>query len=330
MCSFSDTVRSLAFSVLVSSASSIRPFSPVALDLFQAFLGILYSDTDAKFRNETLTNTKHMIERIRGAMAFLVRELDQVSFKLRQGDMTQQALHDEIKLLLAKHENFVGWYLQFLLGELTPTASYQRHITSLKAVNIILQSGIMDSSEAQAAQVPANSTVWPFKIDFFTSRSMRLLLDLLMDPFEDVRIGAAEILALAPRNRFASRTHESLSEGVEMLKLRTLNLSHQAAGQIPSQDSSWPGLDLLLDSITHAKDASRRTGRADYADGVARSYRILYGLQTSLEDKVALLEELVHDLEIKVEIARADLAKAVVEAPVHANFATLKYVRGLS
>jgi hypothetical protein len=258
-------------------------------------------------------------------MAFLVRELDQVSFKLDQGDKAQQSLYDETKLLLLKHANFVEWYLQFLLGELVPTASYQRHIASLKAINIVIQSGIVEESPGNpAAQVPANSTVWPFKVDFFTSRSMRLLLDLLMDPFEDVRIAAAEILALAPQDRFAHRTHGALSKDIEPLNRSINNPGTQATSQARNQDSSSQQLDLLLNYISRAKDASRRTGRADYADGVARSYRILYGLQTPLEDKVALLEELVHDLEIKVEIANNDLAQAVVEAPVHANFATLR------
>jgi hypothetical protein len=304
MGSFSDTVRSLAFSVLVSSASSIRPFSPVALDLFQSHLGVLYSDTDAKFRNETLTNSKHMIKRIRGATAFLVRELDQVSFKLRQElsseqehKAAQQALHEDIQKLLLKHKDFVEWYLHFLLGELIPTASYQRHITSLKAIILMLQSRILE--ESSGAPIPVNSTIWPFTVEFFTPRSMRLLLDLLMDPFEDVRIGALDVLAFASRDCFASRI---------------LN---------PNSDSTDRPPDLLIDFIGRGKEASR-TGRADYADGVARSYRILYGLQISREDKVELLEELVHDLETKVEIAAKDLAKAVFEAPVHASFATLK------
>src|SRR5450755_166028 len=47
----SETVRSLAFSVLVSSSSSIRPLSPVALEHLKAHMSILFSETDAKIRN---------------------------------------------------------------------------------------------------------------------------------------------------------------------------------------------------------------------------------------------------------------------------------------
>ena len=119
-----------------------------------------------------------------------------------------------------------------------------------------------------------------------------------MDPFEDVRIGASDVLVFASRSCFSSRN--------------------------PTSNSTDRPLGLLIDFIERAKEASKRTGRADYADGVARSYRLLYGLQISRADKVELLEELVHDLETKVKIATKDLAQAVFEAPVHASFAALK------
>ncbi|TVY81647.1 tRNA (cytidine(32)-2'-O)-methyltransferase non-catalytic subunit TRM732 [Lachnellula suecica] len=340
MCSASDTIRSLAFSVLVSSASSIRPFSPVALALLRAHLGTLYSDTDAKFRNETLTNTKNMIERIRGATQNLARELDQASFKLHQElpvdtpqTTSQQILHDDIGKLLVEHETFVEWYLQFLLGELISTASYQRHITSLKAIGLMLQSRILEADSEPPVGQAINT--WPFTLSFFTPRSMRLLMDLLMDPFEDVRVGAADILAWASRDHFTETIFEGPSDTPESLLVSVNGMSgnfgiQPASGSthnLGSNPSTRP-LSILLKFIERAKDSSKRTGRADYADGVARSYRILYGLQKS-EDKIQLLEQMVHDLECKVEIATNNLARAVIEAPVHANFSTLNLILDL-
>jgi len=328
MGSFSETVRSLAFSVLVSSASSIRPFSPATLDLFQSHLGAMYSDTDAKFRNETLTNSKHMIERIRGATAFLVRELDQISFKLSQGSepehkVSQQALHEDIQSLLLKHKRFVEWYLDFLFGELIPTASYQRHITSLKAIILLLHSRILEDSPG-LPPIPVNSTIWPFTVEFFIPRSMRLLLDLLMDPFEEVRIGASDVLAYALRDCFVGQISSGVSNDHESRDLRMKECPETEPILNLKVNSIDRPLGLLIDFIVRGKEASRRTGRADYADGVARSYRLLYSLQISGEDKIKLLEELIYDLEMKVEIASNDLGQAVLEAPIHASFAALK------
>lgn len=341
----SDTVRTLAFSVLVSSPSSIRPYSTVALNLLQTHMGILYADTDAKFRNDILSNTRHMIERFRGATAYLTRELENVKILLgldeSVGAVSQdrnQALLDEISGLLKMHERFIQWYLEFLSGELIPTASYQRHITALKAIALLLRSGILEPDpRLPPPKVSDNSTMWPYTIKFFTSGTMRLVLDLLMDPFEDVRINASVILKLASHDDF---TLGKATEDAKIMKETLLrpNLAVALAGigtasglqqlrNISSEPNTFRESTpprLLLDFIDRGEDLSKRTGRADYADGVARSYEILYGLSPSMEARLTLVEDLVEQLEIKVEISGENLAQAVLEAPIHGNFAALK------
>ncbi|KAM3083132.1 hypothetical protein ACMFMG_003796 [Clarireedia jacksonii] len=293
----SDIVRSLAFSVLVSSLSTIRPFSPTALNYLRENMGHLYADTDAKFRNDVLSNTKHLIERMRGATAYLKREIDRPA-------LIQGAEHSVdvavIKDLLKVHEDFLLWFIQFLFEELVSTASYQRHITSLRALILLLHSGIQKevSSAIRPAQVADHTTAWPYDADIITPLSTRLLLDLLMDPFEDVRSGASVLLKMAH-----NRSFQSANDG-----------------------SGTPDLNVLIEFIDRAKDLSKRTGRADYADGVARSYEILYRLQGSTEARMVLLRGLVDNLESKVEIAKKDLANAVLVAPIHGDFAALNYI----
>ncbi|EDN98844.1 hypothetical protein SS1G_13703 [Sclerotinia sclerotiorum 1980 UF-70] len=287
----SDTVRSLAFSVLVSSASSIRPFSPAALAFLQDNMAHLYADTDAKFRNDVLSNTKHMIERIKGATAYLVREIDRMIIQDRQSDRS------DAQNLLQNHENFLVWFLEFLQGELVPTASYQRHITSLRAISLLLRSGIEEySSEEQKSTSTPDATVWAHKLAVFNLESMRLILDLLMDPFEDVRGGATAILKLASPHNFRS-----------------------------SESQSPTDFDVLMDFISRAEDFAKRTGRADYADGVARSYQILYGLSDE-KGRLVLVEGLVVGLERKVAVAQKDLGQAVLIAPIHSDFSTISYI----
>ncbi|KAB8289792.1 hypothetical protein EYC80_010425 [Monilinia laxa] len=287
----SDTVRSLAFSVLVSSASSTRPFSPAALDFLQKNMAHLYADTDAKFRNDVLSNTKHMIERIKGATAYLVREIDRMIIQGRQTDCS------DAQQLLGKHESFLTWFLEFLLGELVPTASYQRHITSLRAISLLLRSELQEnSSEVQKVTTP-DSTTWAHTLKIFNHESMRLILDLLMDPFEDVRSGATAILKLASPQNFQSTKCQG-----------------------PTNFS------ILMEFINRAEDFSKRTGRADYADGVARSYQILYGLLDPNKGRLNLVESLIDGLEKKVKIAQKDLGQAVLIAPIHSDFSTISYI----
>jgi hypothetical protein len=343
----SDTVRSLAFSVLVSSNSTIRPFSLTALNILQSGMSILYCDSDAKFRNEVLSNTKHMIERLRGALALLMREIESLSFQLRpehalspqDRQMAQQASNQTTELLRG-HASFIEWYIEFLLGELIPTASYQRHITALKAISLLLRSGILKPIlGSPPAKISDNSTVWPCVIDFFNPMSMRLLLDLLMDPFEDVRSNATSILKLASPNDFsegelvtepqvdidsshsADCIHNSAAASGQTLFVTTPSgcceekISHVRKGK---------PLGLLRDFVERAKVLSKRTGRADYADGVARSTSLLFGLLSSINEQTKFLTQLVEDLETELSIAEDDLAKAVLQAPVHGTLAALK------
>lgn len=335
----SDTVRSLAFSVLVSSSSSVRPFNAKDLILLQLNVGVLYADTDAKFRNDVLSSTKHLLERLRGSTAFLVRELQSLLFvssqDLNSGPSSQSKNQNQIEettKLLRCHEAFIQWYLEFLLGELVPTAAYQRHITALKAIILLLKSGILrQNPHSKPSQKSGNESVWPFSIGFFTSGTMRLLLDLLMDPFEDVRINASLVLKLGTTESFGIG---QLTEYVETIECSTKfsGLDYQqskpsfSSSRASSLSAKLTTLDLLKDFISRADLISKRTGRADYADGLARCYALLYSLLPTTLDRLELVSELISALEKKIGIAKIDLSQAVSNAPVHGIFAALNFV----
>ncbi|KAG4441401.1 hypothetical protein IFR05_003088 [Cadophora sp. M221] len=324
----SETVRSLAFSVLVSSSSTIRPFSTTALGVLRANMYILYCDTDAKFRNEILSSTKHMVERLRGATSLLAKEIESFSFQLSGTQELPTPQHEDgqqrlavIQAMSQNHNDFIAWYVEFLLMELVPTASYQRHITSLKAISLFLKSGILKQwNDSQPVKASGNNTVWPYTIEFFTKGSMRLLMDLVLDPFEDVRSGATSILKLASQRSF------DLEEAIfAEIERNSILLDLNTSGNITSERVNTP-LGLLVDFIARAEDLSKQTGRADHADGVARSYELLYGYQSSPERRLAVITQLVEDLERKVEVAEHSLGHAVSEAPIHGNFAALTFV----
>jgi hypothetical protein len=293
-------------------------------------MSFLFCDSDAKFRNEVLSNTKHMIDRLRGATAFLAREIENLSFQLRpehvlpprERQMAQHALEQTTELLMG-HASFVEWYIDFLLGELVPTSSYQRHITALKSIFLLLRSGILKSNPGSPPErVADNSTVWPCVIDFFNPLSMRLLLDLLMDPFEDVRNSASSILKLASPDNFTGVNETWTDPESSQLAKCVKNLAEDV--QKFSNVKTAKPLGLLRDFVERAEVWSKKTGRADYADGVARSISLLFSLLPSINERVNFLTRLVEDLEAKLCTAEQDLGKAVLDAPVHGNFAALK------
>ncbi|KAG9246942.1 HEAT repeat protein-like protein [Calycina marina] len=324
----SSTVRSLAFSVLVSSSSSTKPFTNVALAIIRRKLAVLHADTDAKFRNEILSQTKHMIERIRGATTFLTREI-QKAILYPKGSATESTiLEASLKRELNTHNTFVKWYLEFLLGELVPTASYQRHATALKAINLVLRSDLSKSIKTPA-YTAKHATVWPYSIPFFTTGSLRLLLDLIVDPFEDVRVNATIVLKHATIEDFDSgKCSTYLGDLLETTNLATDELIQTEESQLSKIEmiNGSHNLGLLKDFISRASEVSKRTGRADYADGVARCYMLLYSLLNSPAERLELVRELVTDLSTRVAVAEKSLAHAVAESPIHGVLAALNLI----
>lgn len=319
-----DTVRLLAFTVLVASPSPLRPFTPKALDIMKSQMGILYADTDAKFRTDTLSNTRKLIERLRGTTSYLNRELANLAHKFHSQPSTvsaeEQIVCIQMREVLKLHEEFIEWFFEFLTYELTPTASYQRHITSLKAIRLLLQSGIIEqSSRSPLSTSSDNAASWPYRVHLFATRAMRFLLDLLMDPFEDVRSIAAALLKCAPVECFIDVGNRE----VEYAKptLSQPSKSSQLTERNTEQEEN--SLSSLTAFMSRAEDLAKRTGRADYGNGIARCYELLYTLLPT-QLRLNLVKRLAQDLDVKVKIAEQDLGRAVLDAPVHGTFAALK------
>ncbi|KAF1732187.1 uncharacterized protein CRV24_008381 [Beauveria bassiana] len=301
----SHEVRSLAFSILIASPSTTKPYSLRALQLLQKHLGAFFADPDAKFRVDVSARARDMFKRIRGAISVLKRSIPRVRAKAAKAKKSESdtpalyktnliALPEESLLqCLEYHEEFLRWYLGFLCEELVPTASYQRHIASLKALGHILR---MEGEKSKAWETADDQTLF---FDAFDDKWTRALFDLLMDPFEDVRDVASTVLT----SIFADQRY------------RKFSLHADSEAQNPAKE--------LRELSRRANDLARRTARADHADGVARVNQLLYRFLTTPAERIALLSGMIGELESKIAQAEADLGRAVLEAPVHGDFASL-------
>lgn len=233
-----------------------------------------------------------MIARTLGATAGLTKELDRKVKKAKKNgpDTPESEEITKIRQSLQAHNDFFSWYLGFLENELVPTASYQRHITSLKAMEFILKSN--SNSNIKEKDQPEQ------KSSLVNVSWLRSVLDLVMDPFDDVRETAAGLLV------------QLYSKGEEN----------------PVYGLSTPVLQELEEFCTRASVLASKTSRADHSDGVARSYEILCQWTTSTNEKLAIPARILEDLERKLSTAETDLASAVLEAPIHGGFAALRYV----
>lgn len=300
----SHDVRSFAMSLLIMSSSTTKPYAPMTFGLLRKHLRSCHADPDAKFRNEILAHTKNMVKRIKGAISVLQKDINRLAIKASKVDANGTPVNTHIgqgakqianagetwlRDTLKDHEDFYSWYLDFLAQELVPTASYQRHITALKSLVNIVRLGKDGSSSLE--QGLYQEPHW-----------IRIVLDLVMDPFDDVRETATALLMLYPS---------------ECIQAEIIYGGHPF--------KSRP-LDILSEFCTRASDLASRTSRADHSDGTARALGLLCAWQDALAPRMSLLSRTLDDLEQKIGLAETDLGQAVMEVPVHGTFAAIRYM----
>ncbi|TWU76774.1 hypothetical protein ED733_004991 [Metarhizium rileyi] len=307
----SHEVRALALSLLVTSPSTTRPYSPVAFDLLRKHLAAFFADPDAKFRVDFSAKTRDMFRRVRGAIQVLKRSIPRARAKAQKANVPSEVDGDhvsqpilyrsnlislpEVQLThcLDYHVKFLHWYLALLCDQLTPTASYQRHIAALKALMYIIR---MEGDTKKDWETSDDQELF---FDCLDSKWARALLDLVMDPFEDVRDLSAAALA------------KCYADG----RYRRLKLTASATIKVPVEE--------IAELSQRATEIARRTARADHSDGASRSSQLLYRLLESGDEKIDLLAAMVTELNRKISKAESDLGQAVVDAPLHGDFASL-------
>jgi hypothetical protein len=349
----SATIRLAALSLLVASPLTTRPFTPGVLSRLEQNLAFFHADTDAKFRTNVLSASKRLVDRLRGAVSSLSREIERykkaivhrstlsesgplVFCKLGKQDCAVETAKPSINLL-QRHVEFLEWYINFVITELQPTVPYQRHVTALKTLSILLQSGLDGEVPAvKLSKLAQGEIKWPFYVKVMDTRARRVLLDLLADPFDDVRSNAASILKMAaPDSVYLLHTGadiKSPSEGSRVGSQQKVDTALAATRNATLLD--------VFDFLTRLERTMYLSGRADHADGVARTYEIIVDMSTRSQKsstqlrsmaktqhgnpQLAIASQLVLFLEEALAVARKDLALAVSSNPVHGHLAGIR------
>ena len=271
----------------------------------------LHTDADANFRKELLNYVTRLFDRLRGSTAAFAKAQNNKSTQGRisivQGGTRsgKYVLAAGLPRDLAEPFEFIVWYIRFLCLELRPTSSYQRRITALKALTVILRSGV-DSSvpERYLSKSAQGQLRWAHTIPITNTRLMRSLPDLILDPFDDIRSAATSILEICLESDATSQKISPLA--------------------------------MLPSHISRAESMMLRTGRADQADGVARAYALLFSQCTRGQSvtasvanpqhwsKIAVVGRLVDQLETTIKVAEQDLSAAVNGRPVHGIYSALR------
>lgn len=316
LCHRSHEARASGLSILLASPSTTRPYASGTLGVLQKHLPSFHDDVDPKIRYDLLGHSRNMIRRLHNSINTLRKESvlasktpkkkptasENTSFMASHEAVTHGVIQpstqeNDIKPPIQvprEYEKFVDWYTRFLKEELSPTASYQRHITSLRAMNYFLKSCLIPGDEASVRRWPAERLI--------DNTWLRSVLDLIMDPYDDVRETAASLIMLL-----------------------------QSRGPMSGPPAHINGLtsspfEELFMFCRNANELSLKTARADHCDGAARSQDLLFRWSSSFEEAVGVLDSILSNLEQKLCAAEEDLAAAVLQAPVHGDFASLRYI----
>ncbi|KAH9866691.1 hypothetical protein J1614_008384 [Plenodomus biglobosus] len=305
-------VRLAGIFLSIYSVSVTKPLNYSVLKALKQNLVHLHTDTDPYFRREVLGNTQRLFDRLRACTATAVKAKSKAVAISQSRMPIPRVFYDRgfhfRKQLQQNLElgplAFLVWYLRFLESELRPTATYQRRITALRALMIVLRSGldpgVPHSELAKSAQGQLN---WAHGVQIANVRLVRVLLDLILDAFDDVRDTAVSVLQLC--------------------------LTALPQGQQHEVFATIPGF------LQRAESLMLRTGRADQADGVARAYGLIYTLANNsfektghahFSTKLKLFEYLQSQLQETLGLAHSNLSDAVNGRPVHGTFAALTYI----
>ncbi|KAF1847315.1 HEAT repeat protein-like protein [Cucurbitaria berberidis CBS 394.84] len=305
-------VRLAGMFLSVYSASVTRPFTGGVFKSLQRNLVHMHTDTDANFRRGVHGCTQKLFDRLRASTATLAKGTSKRSTSIESrlpfpknyssyGTLSRKnSRQDPLTEALA----FVVWYMRFLEWEMRSTASYQRRVTALRTLTIVLRSGV-DSGVPQthlskSAQGQLN---WAHSLQIANPKLIRVLFDLILDPFDDIRDSAISVLQLC---------------------LIALPQAQKDAV-----------LATIPRFMSRAETAMLRTGRADQADGVARAYGLIFSLAgegrmdlhgTQLSSKLAVFEHLKRQLDSTLDIAHNNLSEAVNGRPVHGIYAAFRYI----
>ena len=321
------SVRNAALSASTFSTSSSRPFPAVVLKHLVGVLPTFHCEVDIKYRNEFIAGMKKILTRLRIAMLSLQETAKSLEKAFDLQDAANQdlsvppELEDDAKKvqeIRLQHCSFLSWYEKLILTELHPMASYQRHITALKIIPFILQNRVTSErqSNMSAPRGSSKSDVPTFLFDLDQVKHfVRPLLDLMMNPFDDVRLHAAYDLKLVFKG--LSSLPEPASNG------------HETLVDIFTPCGVFGG-DLVL-ACDRAAAFMHRTGRADHADGMARLYELSYESMISsdlLSQKPQrcnhIFERLMSRLEDDIAVAKRSIHEAVGIAPLHGWLITLR------
>ncbi|KAL3439309.1 putative death-receptor fusion protein-domain-containing protein [Aspergillus tetrazonus] len=293
------SIKMAALSLLVTAPSTTKPLSSAAIRIIIKSLPSLHAESDPCTRGEILSMVRGLIVRLKGGILANIENPVEPRTTLSKKQPIVYIRDD------AETRSCLQSYLDFLMADLRTTASYHRHIMAVKTLYLVIESGLDERYIGAGSNKPEQRQVrWKFHMEIFGPKLLRLLVDLLMDPYDEVRIAALNILKLFPRSVLLDTEGRSNGE--------------------PE----------LLNALAKAEILASNTSRADHADTVALLYHLIFVIADAKDPKEAkwwttkqgVVQLILEKLEGKLSSSEGLFNSSLRDAPLHGYLSALRYI----
>ena len=183
-----------AFQLLVSSPKLSKIVPSIVYKKVTESLDMIFMDGDLETRNEMFSSFKKFITRIKDSTYGLHR--DAVSLTKKNFSKFELEIQGKFKAV-EESKCFLDELLNYIRASLRPGSSYLKKEMSYKLLVVLIRSGL-DSRIAKKYIENTKAVGFVFSMDIYNPALMRLVIDNIMDNFEDIRSHSTEVISMAP------------------------------------------------------------------------------------------------------------------------------------
>ncbi|KAG0674582.1 hypothetical protein C6P40_002101 [Pichia californica] len=209
-----------AFQLLVSSPKLAKLIPSVVYSSVFDSLDMIFMDGDLETRNEIFSYFKRFITRIKDSTYALHR--DSTSLTKKNYEKFELEIKDKLNSI-EESRIFINDLLHYIKFNLRPGSSYLKKEMSYKLLLVLIKSGL-DSRISNQFIENSKTVGYVYSVDIYDSLLIRLVIDNMLDNFEDIRSYSTEIISMAPL---------SLDNYIDMnlLESRSLNMLSDIKGK---------------------------------------------------------------------------------------------------
>ncbi|CAG8738565.1 28857_t:CDS:2, partial [Racocetra persica] len=195
--------------LISESQKSTTEVTSTELSLLKSFFELNLNSTSPEFRQKMYGHLNKLFSRLQGNLyaqwrdyKSLVKYVENNNSTIKNIEVSQALLEaEQLKHKIDISQNFLNWLIELLVASLYPGASFQRVSCALKIFIILIRTfGLRNESSFTKEYVDKQneSSSFPFQLPLVTTRNAQLILNCLMNSFDEIRTLSYEILEMFP------------------------------------------------------------------------------------------------------------------------------------